>query len=184
MSIVGKKTLLTRSLLKPCRTIQEIGSFFILDVDVSRIPTDIEDLVRPGVATRPDIKEFQQQQDSTPKPTRDISSAGSSEELASVEDATFHIEVDWEGNPGMMLLCARFNGRRIETINPANVDLTFLQFLQPSIANEVEMGPDSPYLKDWDGFKWKIPALLNNDPFPMQYPPLDHPRKILPSLPG
>ena len=184
LGIVGKKTLLTRSLLKPCRTIQEIGSFVILDVDVSGIPTDIEGLVRPGVATRPYIEEVQQQQDSTLKPTWDINGAGSSEEMANAEDATFHIEVDWEGNPETMLLCVRFNGRRIETINPANADLTFLQFLQPPMANEVEMGPESPHLKDWDSLKWTIPALLNNDPFPKHYPLPDHPRKVLLSLPG
>ncbi|MCJ1388339.1 hypothetical protein MMC18_001185 [Xylographa bjoerkii] len=40
-------------------------------------------------------------------------------------DFTTHIEADWDGNPDNMLLCFRYKGRRIGSVNPAMADLLF-----------------------------------------------------------
>ena len=110
---VGKRTLLARSLLKPCRTAREIGQFVILDVDVSGIPRDRHGLVRPGLAD----DDFDGPSDKLPSPI-------STEKVT--EDVSFHIEADWEGDPETILLCVRYRGRRIRTINPSASDNIFL----------------------------------------------------------
>ena len=47
--------------------------------------------------------------------------------LAPTEDVSFHIEADWDGTSETMLLCVRYKGRRINTINPDVADVIFCQ---------------------------------------------------------
>lgn len=112
LGTIGKRTLLVRSLLKPCRTIQDVGQLVILDVDVSGIPRNRYGLVRPGLSDD-DLGKLDE------PPAEDIA-----DKLA--EDVSFHIEADWDGDPDQMLLCVRYKGRRAWTLNPATSDLTYL----------------------------------------------------------
>jgi hypothetical protein len=181
VGILEKRALLVRSILKPCRSIPEVGSFVMVDVDVSGIPSDIDGLVRPGTVTRPRFDSSEGNY--TTSSTWDTISDCGSGDTGSVSDATFHIEADWDGNPEMMLLCVRYNGRRIDTINPANADMTFLKSLQPVRASGVNEERRTPELESWDSVNWGIPALLNDDPFPLPYP-LVKPTTVHLSLPG
>jgi hypothetical protein len=121
LGVIGKRALVVRSLLKPCKTIRDIGSFVLLDVDVSGIPTDSKGIIRPGLEENsPRVLDF--------KTSESIDRTMTMRAKANdQDDATFHIEADWEGNPEHMLLCVRYNGRRIGTINPALADSAFCQ---------------------------------------------------------
>ena len=120
IGVVGKRTLLVKSLLKPCQTLQDVGKFVLLDIDVSGISRDTQGFVRPGIA---DLDRF------------DTNSSFLKGELPPCvseppsQDVSFHIEVDWEGNPENILLCVRLNGRRIGTINPAVADAAYCSAL-------------------------------------------------------
>jgi hypothetical protein len=53
-------------------------------------------------------------------------------EASPVEDASVHIEADWDGNPEKMLLCARYRGRRFMALSPALADSKFCQaYVEP-----------------------------------------------------
>lgn len=53
-------------------------------------------------------------------------------EVSPVEDASVHIEADWNGNPEKMLLCARYHGRRFMALSPALADSKFCQaYVEP-----------------------------------------------------
>lgn len=126
VGVVGRRSLLARSLLKPCNTIRDIGQFMLLDIDVSGIPTDINGLVRPGVADT--LSEGHLDLD---EPAIAISNAFSG---SPTEDVSFHIEADWDGDPDEMLLCVRYKGRRITTLNPAAADFYFcLRMFRPAL---------------------------------------------------
>lgn len=124
VGVIEKQALLARSLVKPCRTIREVGTFVMLDVDTSGIPRDIDGIIRPGMPERRIRQLRGVDTDTAPsqfgsfKPTNN-----------DVEDVTFHIEADWDGDPETLLLCVRYKGRRIETINPATAELAFCQSL-------------------------------------------------------
>ncbi|KAF2877624.1 hypothetical protein BDV95DRAFT_481536 [Massariosphaeria phaeospora] len=137
VGIIEKHSLMIRSLLKPCRTIREAGEFVMLDVDTSGIPRDMEGLVRPGVPERRLRAMRGDKTDIESHATEHLrSSAGES------EDVTFNIEADWDGDPETMLLCVRYKGRRIETINPATADTSFLQcLLKPKEGDDAGVTP-------------------------------------------
>ncbi|KAF4636843.1 hypothetical protein G7Y89_g1256 [Cudoniella acicularis] len=188
IGVIEKRALLIRSILKPCRNIRETGSFDLVDVDVSGIPSDINGVVRPGVASVTisapprTLEEFEKYYST--QSVWDTPSNRGSEDLGNAADATFHIEADWDGNPETMLLCVRYNGRRIETINPANADITFLKSLQPVTAIEFKEGRQSPKLEKGDIVNWGIPELLNDDPFPLPVHLSDQPNLLQLSLSG
>lgn len=95
MGIVAKRTLVINSLLGKCHSMEEIGQFALLDVDVGGIPRDSEGLIRPGLPD--DCKELEMidnvQQNLV--------------ESSPIEDVTLHVEADWEANPDTALLCVR-----------------------------------------------------------------------------
>jgi hypothetical protein len=149
-----------RSLLEPCRTIREVGYFVIVDVDVSGIPVDIEGLVRPGI---PSIKVSDSSGTEFPSyPLWETTLDRQSEHSGTEEDATFHIEADWDGNPEAMLLCVRYKGRRLETINPATADISFLKCLMP--LTDGLSDTESPGTPPSDIIEWTIPKLLSGCP--------------------
>ncbi|KAF2194836.1 hypothetical protein K469DRAFT_706319 [Zopfia rhizophila CBS 207.26] len=171
LGVIEKRALLARSLLKPCRTIREVGCFVMLDVDVSGIPVDTEGLVRPGI---PSIQLSKSIEVEAPK----------SKYPRTIEDATFHIEPDWDGNPENMLLCVRYMGRRVETINPATADVTFLRCVIPPTDWTTEAAIKTSALPLSDIVEWTVPDLLGTNPFPQ---PSDNTDKVLTvhlSLPG
>jgi hypothetical protein len=162
LGVVEKRALLVRSLINPCRTLREICSFVLLDVDVSGIPVNIEGLVRPGI---PDYREIEPSDISDQ--IRELWHAVSNRhEGSTTEDATFHIEADWDGDPETLLLCVRYKGRRIETINPATADMTFLQCLVPPVSHPQEPSNNSLSQEISQAMNWTIPDLLNNRPPP------------------
>ena len=117
LGVIGKRALLARSLLNCCCTRREIASFVLLDIDVSGIPCDPQGLVRPGVGD--DRVEYYHGFNRT---ALQIPRNGP---LAPTEDVSFHVEADWDGDPETILICVRYKGRRINTINPAIADVIF-----------------------------------------------------------
>lgn len=136
LGIIGKRALVVRSLLKPCRTIREVGSFILLDVDASGIPTDSNGVIRPGVEENWQRMFYFQTGEDDNRALKGIKGKDD-------EDVTFHIEADWEGNPETVLLAVRYCGRRITTINPGLADRTFCDVMirpvtKPSSQTEFE----------------------------------------------
>lgn len=118
IGVVGKRTLLTNSLVNGCYHPGEIGRFVLLDVDVGGIPRDSNGLICSGF----------QDVDGTPEEV-DCEKHGtitsSLKESSPPEDVTCHAEADWDGDPERLLLCARYKGRRLVTISPALADKAF-----------------------------------------------------------
>ena len=121
VGVIGKRTLLVRSLLKPCQRISDIGKFVLLDINVSGIPRDTHGLVRPGVA---DGDQYY-----PPEPLSDVVAETLNEHVS------FHIESDWAGDPNTMLICVHYKGRRAWTLNPAIADGVFCSSALPSRSN-------------------------------------------------
>ncbi|KAK0640136.1 hypothetical protein DIS24_g9665 [Lasiodiplodia hormozganensis] len=122
LGVVGKRALLASSLIRGCHSPQDIGRFILLDVDVGGVPTSSDGLVRGGDG------EYLEK-DYVDETAVSISKYGGD------EDFTRHIEPDWEGNPELMLLCIRYKGRRITTLNPAVADAYFCLAYLPPIPN-------------------------------------------------
>lgn len=121
MGIVAKRTLVINSLLGKCHSIEEIGHFTLLDVDVGGIPRNSDGLIRPGLPD--DFKDL----DVIDSVKENVA------ESSPVEDVTLHIEADWEANPDTTLLCVRYKGRRITTISPAKADRAFWEaYVEPT----------------------------------------------------
>lgn len=51
LGIIGKRALLVNSLVTECDSPQAVGRFTVLDVAIGHIPSDVDGLVRPGLAT-------------------------------------------------------------------------------------------------------------------------------------
>ena len=113
LGVVGRRTLLVHSLIGFCKSPADIGRFVLLDVDTGGIPADIHGLVKPGVPEHP-------MYELTNKPIIE-----NVRERGPDMDFTKHIEADWDGNPETILLCFRYNGRRIGSVNPAVADVLF-----------------------------------------------------------
>ena len=143
LGVIGKRTLLVNSLIGSCKSPADIGRFVLLDVDVGSIPADISGLVKPGVPESPTHQ-------LTEKPAVE-----NIRERGPDMDFTKHIEADWDGNPETILLCFRYNGRRIGSVNPAVADVVYChayvervenpQPRQPLLAIECDL---SDFLED------------------------------------
>ena len=127
LGVVDKRTLLAQSLLGICKTPSDIGRFVLLDVDVGGIPT-VNGLVMPGFA--PSFIQFMPGETGV----REIQERGPD------VDFTSHIEADWDGNPENILLCFRYKGRRVGTVNPCVADLMFCH----AYVNPVERCTEGP----------------------------------------
>ena len=149
LGVIGQRALLVRSLLNPCKTISDVGKFIMLDVDVSGIPTDSQGLIRPGIRD--------------PGEYHDLSILGTlipgNMSETPTEDVTFHVEADWDGDPENILLCVRYKGRRINTINPAVADVVFCIALVAPIPNPL---PACEIAKQ----DWSAQDCLNRNPIP------------------
>ncbi|KAK7424053.1 hypothetical protein QQX98_000663 [Neonectria punicea] len=154
VGVVDKRALLANSLIKPCRTPKDVGKFVLLDVDVSGIPVNANGLVRPGVPDK-----FQAEHSNL----TDVLSGGSSTSNTlgpEAEDATFHIEADWDGDPESVLMCVRYRGRRLQTINPATADVNFLDSLVRPVEHNQE--PEGrPPEEQIPGSLWTVSDFIN-----------------------
>ena len=110
IGIVGKRTLLTASLLRPTDCPNAVGQFVLLDVDTGGIPRDSEGIVRPGES---ELDTLHPIMNGTPsvQPSR------------THPDITRHIEADWAGNRDRLILTFRYQGRRLFSLNSAETDL-------------------------------------------------------------
>ncbi|CVL07242.1 uncharacterized protein FMAN_15348 [Fusarium mangiferae] len=160
LGIIGKRTLITNSLLGKCSSPQQIGCFTLLDVDVGGIPRDFNGLIKPGVLP-------------SEVPLVDCLDDGYEEfdlsESSPSDDVTFHIEADWEANPDTVLLCVRYRGRRLAAISPIPADYLFCNAHVPP-----EGGPRQSAHRNrlYQGVEADISALLRDPPvLPYSYRP-------------
>ncbi|KAK7413684.1 hypothetical protein QQX98_007466 [Neonectria punicea] len=158
LGFVDKRALLASSLLQPCVTLCDIGRFVLIDADVSGIPVGIDGLVRPGV---PDSLKHDGIDGQPTVPKLLGLSEGDGQDLGSSSaDATFHIEADWDDDPSTMLLCVRYRGRRIQTINPATADANFLKSLVRPAQGLDKNSASSGQL----GQRWTISDFFTREP--------------------
>ncbi|KAF4454149.1 hypothetical protein F53441_3284 [Fusarium austroafricanum] len=140
IGVVNKRALLTYGVLRPCVTSRDVGRFMLVDADVSSIPVGSDGLIRPGVSESLKL-------DCLTLSSRHLSPLQQSDMFGPdsklQEDVTFHMEPDWDGDSTTMLLCVRYKGRRVQTINPATADLNFLRSLVRPATDGGEEIPDS-----------------------------------------
>ena len=117
VGVIAKKTILVNSLVNPCYSPRDIGRFVLLDVDVGGIPRDHDGLIRPGIQVDPITVQV--------KEPSNAAAVCKITESAPAEDASLHIEADWDGDPDRMMLCARYKGRRFMTLSPSLTDMKF-----------------------------------------------------------
>jgi hypothetical protein len=113
VGVIGKRIILTNSLLNNCQTVEDILRFVVLDCDAGGIPHTPGGLVMTGIPPRLDTQE-----DGPPVIT-DLAFSGPD------VDCTRHIEADWDKMPEHVLLCIRDKGRRVGSLNPAYADIAF-----------------------------------------------------------
>jgi hypothetical protein len=128
---VGKRTLLCNSILKHCQTPEEVGHFVLLDIDVGILPSDSNGIIRSGVAQIP-----------TPV-TVETAQPGRIVESGPTEDCTRHVEADWDVDPETALLCIRYKGRRLLSLNIAEADMVFCATYVKPITNPCDLGNSS-----------------------------------------
>ncbi|KAK0724195.1 hypothetical protein B0H67DRAFT_567433 [Lasiosphaeris hirsuta] len=116
VGVIGKRIILTNSLLNNCQTVEDILRFVILDCDAGGIPHTPGGLVLTGIPPRRDTWEGE-----TPPTATEIAFSGPD------EDCTRHIEADWDAVPEHLLLCIRYKGRRVGSLNPAYADIAFFR---------------------------------------------------------
>lgn len=140
------------SLVNSCYSPGDIGRFVLLDVDVGGIPRESDGLIRPGVQDHfiPVGKAGAFDFEALPV----ISQLT---EASPAEDASVHIEADWDGNSDRMLLYARYHGRRFMTLSPALADSRFCQAYVEPVKE-----PDSRPLDS--GIPYTMSNLINGHP--------------------
>lgn len=115
--MVGKRIILTSSLIHPCENLDRLPRLVVLDVDAGSIPRSAEGLMLTGVQPRFSTRDYK----NTPVPSNKIELTGPKQVF------TRHIEAKWDAIPERLLLCIHTNGRRVGSINPAHTDYTFWQ---------------------------------------------------------
>ncbi|KAI9727631.1 MAG: hypothetical protein M1828_005859 [Chrysothrix sp. TS-e1954] len=123
IGVIGRRSLLTASLVRQTDSPETVGRFVLLDIDTGGIPCDSERIIRPGEA-RADLLSIR---DGTPK------DFVSGEDFAVPEDITRHIEADWAGNRERVLLTMRYKGRRLFSLNIAQTDSFICQAYVPPL---------------------------------------------------
>ncbi|KAJ4302614.1 hypothetical protein N0V90_001503 [Kalmusia sp. IMI 367209] len=119
LGAVGKRTLVINSLVGDSDTPEGVAKLRLLDVDTSGIPTDPYGIIRPG---RPKVFGF-----------KHVSGPlGKIMPSFPTKDWTKHIIPDFEGDPNTILLCFRYQGRQIGTINPNQADAWVTRFYKAS----------------------------------------------------
>jgi hypothetical protein len=133
VGIIAKRALLVNSVLGKCSTPSEVAKFTLIDADVGGVPRDSEGLVRCGDA------DLLERHDYISTPRTNFMPL-ELPETAPSEDATLHIEPDWEGDPNRAVLCVRYRGRRITTISPGTTDCAFVaNYCNPLIQRQSEV---------------------------------------------
>lgn len=122
VGVVGKRALLANSLVTKSDSIETVGRFTLVDVDVGGIPCNGAGLVRAGEA---ETLEGDWLDLATRVPSNVVPRAPD-------DDFTKHIEPDWDTDPETMLLVMRYRGRRVLAVNPAVGDgLVVTSYVDP-----------------------------------------------------
>jgi hypothetical protein len=122
LGVVQKRALLVNSLIGASDTLESVGKFVLLDVDVGGIPCNSAGIVRPGEAEFLD-SDFADLKSLIPGPVIP---------QAPDIDFTKHIEPDWDLDPERMLLVMRYKGRRVLALNPSMADMSIcLAYVMP-----------------------------------------------------
>lgn len=128
VGVIARRSLLTNSLVSGCYHPGEIGRFVLLDVDVGGVPRDYDGIVRPvGIEN---VEDYLQPKE---VPPAESAVGANLTESSPPEDATLHIEPDWDGNPDQLVICVRYRGRRFTTFSPTVVDAYFICSYIPPI---------------------------------------------------
>ena len=125
LGIVGKRALLVNSLVTKSDTVEDVGKFTLLDVDIGGVPCNADGLVRPGEAPNLESDWFDF---ALTKPKR-INPKGP------ISDFTKHLEPDWDVDPDTVLLVMRYRGRRVATINPSVADKLICEYYVGPVEN-------------------------------------------------
>ena len=121
VGVVGKRIILFNSLVNNCETLEDIFRFVVLDCDAGALPRNTEGLMLTGIP-----QTFPTWDGMSPKMKHEVVLSGPR------EDCTRHIEANWDGNPERMLLCIRYKGRRLGSLNPIHADRAFRIAFVPS----------------------------------------------------
>jgi uncharacterized protein YbdZ (MbtH family) len=142
VGVVGKRMILANSIVNNCETLDDIFRFVILDCDSGGVPRTWEGLVLTGIPSQ-----FSTWEDGTDTPRIESNVVLS----GSKEDCTRHIEANWDGLPDRMVLCIRYKGRRVGSLNPIHADIAFcMAFIRSSTeaATSKAFGPAHACLLD------------------------------------
>ncbi|KAK7960325.1 hypothetical protein PG988_011539 [Apiospora saccharicola] len=123
--VVGKRIILINSLLNNCESLDDLFRFVILDCDAGGLPRTQEGLLLTGIP--PKFPTWDLDGTDPPRMEENVVLRGST------KDCTRHIEVNWDGLPEHMLLCIRYNGRRVGSLNPIHADIIFQQSYMPPL---------------------------------------------------
>jgi hypothetical protein len=119
LGIIGKRTLVINSLVGDSDTPEGVAKLRLFDVDTSGIPRDAHGIIRPGQPKQFGFKYVSRPPDTvTPSFPK--------------KDWTKHITADWGGDPNTALLCFRYQGRHIGTVNPNQADSWVTRFYAQS----------------------------------------------------
>ena len=131
IEVIGKRTLLTASLLRSTDCPNAVGRFVLLDVDTGGIPRDSEGLIRPGeseIDLHPIMKDAPQH---------------FVDEQHAIKhcDLTRHIGADWAGNREKLIVTFRYKGRRLFSLNTAETDLRICySYVEPVDSSDTANG--------------------------------------------
>ncbi|KAK7228620.1 hypothetical protein V2G26_000790 [Clonostachys chloroleuca] len=118
LGMIDKRSLFVNSLLGKFVSLQQVGGFTLLDVDVGGVPRDVHGLVKPGTPTEIPHYDCLEQD-----PTQSISN--NIQAKSPDGDFTMNIEADWAGDSDTALLCVRYKGRRVTSLSPIPLDVLF-----------------------------------------------------------
>ncbi|KAF2121260.1 hypothetical protein BDV96DRAFT_667880 [Lophiotrema nucula] len=155
---LGKRTLLCNSILKQCSSPEEIEGFVLLDIDVGVLPSDSRGLIRSGVGHLPEPFDTVER-----RASRVI-------ESGPPEDCTRHVEADWDVNPEAALLCIRYKGRRLLSLNVSDADIMFCASYMkpveaPHMVKELEGVPEAIHVGIDELLAGAIPKPLSHPIF-------------------
>lgn len=142
IGFVAKRIILANSLVKNCKSIEEIGGYTLLDTDAGSIPRSQEGLVLPGTPNK-----FPTWEDHFPPAVRDDFQL-----CGPPEDFTRHIEPDWDGIPERVLLCIRYKGRRIGLLDPVMADIIFWRSWTEPVPEPIVTSVGLVHECQWDEF--------------------------------
>jgi hypothetical protein len=150
MGYVGKRMVLPNSILKDCLSIEDIAGFTLLDTDAGAIPHNPNGLIEPGIASNT----TKWDNDQPP-----IIQHAQLHEPPNSKGFTRHIQPDWDNTPERLLLCIRYQGRRVGVLDPVLADYNFIRSWTKPTTTELPGEIGGVHDCDWENF-------VSQDPLP------------------